>query len=420
MAIIQVASLQELYADRSLYSTPDQFSPPSERLSHVLRLEPVIGCPWKRCTFCEGYDDVTHLVKKSQEYEAHVNEVFARVGKKSDLARGLERLFLGGGDSFELSHDVLQHYVAYTRNQFLKHTKNDPRRLSVYGRTRSLLNYGAQGLDDLTGVDLCYVGIESGATSVLDYVRKGVTSQDVVTMGEMAREYELDLSVMIILGLGGNWLSAEHVHETAEVLGKVRPRYITFMGINVSEETQYYKIMAQEVAAHTNRPLTDFELLKEAWGIIHAMPFFETTIGNFDSSVDGVGHNPYSFGSRRFEDRRDKSRLDEELCRIIHEQERPHTKRLYNIPFELYGTVALPPVPIAFLEPPNSFELNVPTGEDILSKGDYVISAKKGIDTVLAFIITILKEILCIGKKILHSLFIQLMLFTGLKICVGI
>lgn len=42
----KVRTLKGLYSDRELFSSQDMFSPPSERLSHVIRFELTTGCNW--------------------------------------------------------------------------------------------------------------------------------------------------------------------------------------------------------------------------------------------------------------------------------------------------------------------------------------------------------------------------------------
>jgi hypothetical protein len=69
----RVASVDELYADRTLYTSKDMFSPPSERLPHVIRFELTEGCDWGKCTYCGGFDGVKFREKSLEDYKAHVD-----------------------------------------------------------------------------------------------------------------------------------------------------------------------------------------------------------------------------------------------------------------------------------------------------------------------------------------------------------
>jgi len=158
-------NIKELYKDRNLYSSPDMFSPPSERLPHVIRFELTKGCNWGKCTFCGGYDGVRFFKKSLHEYKEHVDEVWRRVGWRSRLARSLGRAFIGGGNALLVGTEELCKVIRYTVDQFAENTGECPRRVSLYGRTKDILRHGKKGLVRLNhdAPLLIYWGIESGS-----------------------------------------------------------------------------------------------------------------------------------------------------------------------------------------------------------------------------------------------------------------
>ena len=111
---------------------------------------------------------------------------------------------------------------------------------------------------------------------------------------------------MIIPGLGGRKFYEEHIEETAKVLGSIRPKFITFMGINPAPKSRYTLKMNEEQLSGENRPLSDLELFTQMIEIINEMPFFETKIGCFNDKIDKVGYNPYELRSVDFNNRTDK------------------------------------------------------------------------------------------------------------------
>ncbi|MFA6462133.1 MAG: radical SAM protein [Candidatus Woesearchaeota archaeon] len=303
--IIKVNTLDELYQDPKLYSTPNMFSPPSERRPHVIRFELTKGCNWGRCTYCNGYDGVPFQGKSLDEYFAHVNLVWDRMDP--GLAKQLSRIFIGGGDALGLETEILWQAIRYTRKRFYNHTGNPTKRVAVYGRTQSILKQGSSGLERLSmnkdpdhrgGLHLVYWGVESGSDEILDYVHKGCTKEQMLEAGKLLQESGLQASVMIMPGLGGIKYYTQHVKETAELLGMIKPKFVTFMGINAPEHSTYRARMNEEVATGINRPLTDKETAQQMVDLVRAMPYFDTKLGCYDTSTDQVGHNPVNFGSR--------------------------------------------------------------------------------------------------------------------------
>ncbi|MEK6846135.1 MAG: radical SAM protein, partial [Nanoarchaeota archaeon] len=219
-----VNQLDDLYQDSSLYSTPEMFSPPSERRPHVIRFELMTGCSWQNCTYCEGYRGVPFRNKTLDEYVHHVDAVWEKIGSYTELAKGLQRIFIGGGDALGVKTKTLREAVRYTWMEFHKHTGNLPRRISVYGGTQSILKQGAENLKALkvdSGLDLVYWGVESGSTEVLKYVRKGCTQEDLLKAADYIHSAEMPTSIMIMPGLGGIKYYEQHVTETAKVIDAI-------------------------------------------------------------------------------------------------------------------------------------------------------------------------------------------------------
>ena len=156
----KVKKVEDLYSDRTLYSSEYMFSPPSERLSHTLRFELTSGCDWGAYTFCEGYDSVPFQVKDIDEYRAHVDEVWRKIHEGSNrfertlgisLADKLTRTFIGGGNALAVPFPLLKEAIRYTSDKFAEQnlgytpgkvspysSNNVPERVSIYGRTSSI------------------------------------------------------------------------------------------------------------------------------------------------------------------------------------------------------------------------------------------------------------------------------------------
>ncbi len=53
------------------------------------------------------------------------------------------------------------------------------------------------------GLEMLYLGLESGCDAVLSYMNKGVTAAEVIMAGQKAKKAGFQLSVTALSGLGG-------------------------------------------------------------------------------------------------------------------------------------------------------------------------------------------------------------------------
>ncbi len=314
-----IDNLGQLYENPQIYTSKDMFSPPAERLNHVIRFELTTGCSWGACTYCNGYDGIKPGVKSIEEYMKHVDSIFENIGWRNSLTKSLQRVFIGGGNALSVEGKLLIDAIDYTVNQFANYTGFIPKRIALYGRTDDILKNEStlqrlnHNRDYGEGIDLIYWGVESGSSDVLEYVNKGYAQKELIEAGDMINSTSIKTSVMIMPGLGGIKYYKEHIEQTAKVLGRIRPNFLTFMGINPATNSTYAIKMRAEEQSGENRPLTNKEKAKQMVDIIDQMPEFETKIGCFDCEIDAVGDNPLTFGSRKLEDYYDKQDLVYEL-----------------------------------------------------------------------------------------------------------
>ncbi len=307
--------MNELYQDRELYTSQDMFSPPSERLSHVIRFELTSGCTWGGCTYCNGYDGITAKEKSDKEYREHVNKIFEKIGWRGEMAESLRRIFIGGGNALSVEQSKLENAIDFTVSKFESYTGEYPSRVSLYGRTDDInLKESYQISNLFTNTSgLIYWGVESGSDKVLDYVNKGYLQEDIIRAARKIRNSSARTSVMIMPGLGGIKYYNEHIKETAKVLCEIEPSFLTFMGINPSQNSVYAVRMKEEQERGENRPLTDLEKAKQMIEIMARTSMAGTKVGCFDEKIDSVGHNPIAFGSLQITDQYDEIELVQKL-----------------------------------------------------------------------------------------------------------
>ena len=117
-----------------------------------------------------------------------------------------------------------------------------------------------------------------------------------VHAGETVNEAKIDLSAMIMPGLGGKRFYQQHIDGTVKLLNSVNWKYVTFMSINPAENSIYQRVMDREEEKGTNRPLTDAELVKQVSEIISRLHTGSNKkVGMFGEEIDAVGKNPIVF-----------------------------------------------------------------------------------------------------------------------------
>lgn len=190
------------------------FRPPSEAYSLIVQV--TIGCSHNKCTFCDMYKEKQFRVRKLDD-----------VKRDFDIARQayrhVERIFLADGDALMCRPEHMAEILRYIREQF-----PECQRVTSYGSPASILVKKQDELNLLheLGLDMIYLGLESGSDEVLQRVNKGETADEIVRAGLMVKQAGMKLSVTCIAGLGSLELSETHAIQTAQALSRMKPEYI--------------------------------------------------------------------------------------------------------------------------------------------------------------------------------------------------
>ena len=210
----------ELAYDAPLYR------PPSEARSMIFQV--TLGCSFNECSFCDMY--------RSKEYrERPWSEVRSEIDLMARSFPQTERVFLADGDALNLDTDAMVRVLQYLRASFPA-----LQRVSCYAMPMNLLKKTPEQLARMreAGLDMLYVGVESGSDVVLKKVTKGALASTIIKACKKARDAGYALSCMVILGLGGKKYSEQHVRGTAEVLSAVRPDYVGALTLYMENGTK--------------------------------------------------------------------------------------------------------------------------------------------------------------------------------------
>lgn len=199
------------------------YRPPSEARSVIFQV--TLGCSFNECSFCDMY--------RSKEYaERPWEKVKGEIDMMSRYQPHARRFFLADGDALNLDTDYMMKITRYIRERF-----DDAERISCYAMPMNILKKSAEDLRRMreAGLDMFYLGIESGSDTILRKVTKGAIAKTIVKSVNKAKDAGYTMSCMIILGLGGRTYSAEHTKGTAEVISACSPHYVGALTLHLDE-----------------------------------------------------------------------------------------------------------------------------------------------------------------------------------------
>lgn len=219
-----------------MYSFPIEyvepvFRPPSEAKSLIL---PVTnGCSWNRCTFCEMY---TQPQKKFRARKP--DDVRTDIDNAARSLGGVRRVFLADGDAMVLPTRRLLEILGDLRAAF-----PDLQRVSSYCLPRNLAKKSVEELVQLrqAGLQILYVGMESGDDEILRRVNKGESWESTRSALVKIREAGLTSSVMVLNGLGGQGLSQQHAINTATLCNEAQPDYLSTLVVSFPQGEERFR-----------------------------------------------------------------------------------------------------------------------------------------------------------------------------------
>ena len=223
------------------------FRPPSEANSFILRV--TIGCAHNRCTFCSMYRGVNFRARPLSELEPIIQQTARHYPN-------LRRVFLADGDALVLSTDRILSIIELLKSHFPKLS-----RISCYGGPLDILRKTPADLQLLkqAGLQLVYLGIESGDDEVLTRVQKGVTGEQMIEAGRKIIAAGMKLSAMLVLGLGGRELSRQHALNSARVASAINPTMLSALTLMLHRGTP----LRAEAEQGTFQPLSPYEFVLE-------------------------------------------------------------------------------------------------------------------------------------------------------------
>jgi radical SAM superfamily enzyme YgiQ (UPF0313 family) len=207
--------------------------PPSEAASLIVQV--TFGCSNDTCDFCGTYLDKPFAMRPFAEVAEDI------AGLPAGAKLRTERVFLADGDALALSTRRLLEILELLRREL-----PNLARVSSYANARNLLGKSVEELGELcaAGLELLYLGLESGDDATLAEIHKGITVAEQIEGCARASAAGLALSVTAILGLAGAERSLAHAEATGKALSAIDPEYIGVLTLMLEPGTR----MSERVA----------------------------------------------------------------------------------------------------------------------------------------------------------------------------
>lgn len=259
--------------------------PPSEAGSILLQV--TLGCSHGKCAFCGAYLDKRFAVK---DPETVLADILFAARRCSDR----RRVFLCDGDAMILPQPRLVEILSLIRAHLPWVT-----RVGTYANAKSLKRKTDAELRELRelGLDIVYMGLESGDDEVLRAMGKNGDGAFIVAQGRRAKAAGFKLNVTVLNGLGGAERSMEHARGTARALTAMDPDQVGALSLMLipgtplhrrAERGEFVLPDARSILAELREMLAGTELTRGLFLANHASNYLPLKVRLPSGKADGL------------------------------------------------------------------------------------------------------------------------------------
>jgi radical SAM superfamily enzyme YgiQ (UPF0313 family) len=219
-----------------MYYAEPVYRPPSEAYS--LLIQATVGCSAAaagRCYFCNS-TVFNKMVPEKKFRIRPTDEVLEdiEIGGRQ-YGKGVDKIFLLDSNAMIIKAPELLKIVKKCYETFPR-----LKQVACYGCADDILHKTDEELAELrkAGLNLVFVGLESGDREVLELINKGATIENQIAAVVKANKAGIQTSVTVILGLGGKRLSEQHAVNTGKAITRMNPSFFAALTLMVVPGTE--------------------------------------------------------------------------------------------------------------------------------------------------------------------------------------
>ena len=250
--------LKEQGKRKEIFYAEPVYRPPSEAYS--LLVQATVGCSSAakgRCYFCNSSVFDKTIPAKAFRIRP-TNEILEDIEIGSRQFGGnVEKIFLLDSNALIIKTPELLKILKKCY-EFFPNLKQ----VSCYACHDDILRKSQEELLSLrkAGLNLVFVGLESGDQEVLNLINKGATVEDQIKAVVKANNAGIKTSVTVILGLGGKRLSTRHAVNTGKAATQMNPSFFAALTLMLVPGTPLDEMVKRGEFELVTDP---FEILKE-------------------------------------------------------------------------------------------------------------------------------------------------------------
>lgn len=241
-----------------MYYAEPVYRPPSEAYS--LLIQATVGCSAAaagRCFFCNSYL-FNQVVPEKRFRIRPTREILEDIAiARTQYRETPEKIFLLDSNAMIIKTPELLRIVKSCYETF-----PNLKQVSCYACCSDILRKSEEELRQLreAGLNLVFVGLESGDQEVLDLMNKGATVQDQIDSVVKAEAAGIQTSVTVILGLGGRKRSRQHAIQTGLAATQMNPSYFAALTLMITPNTPLDAMVKEGTFEQVTDP---YEILEE-------------------------------------------------------------------------------------------------------------------------------------------------------------
>ncbi len=205
------------------------------------------------------FDDKKFGVRK-------LSAIYRDIEHAGEHYHGVRSVFLTDGNVLVLSSSKLLKIL-----QHIKTHLPTCQRVAMYASFTDLRKKSVDELRALcqAGLDIVYVGLESGDADILRRVKKHLTPAEALEGMAHAKAAGLAVHCSLIFGLGGREHTKTHIEATAALLNDLKPEEISCLSLSVQPCSE----LEQEVLDGSFTPVSALQLLQEELYLLEHIAF---------------------------------------------------------------------------------------------------------------------------------------------------